>query len=345
MRPLLCLLMAIPLLSLTACREDFDLEAPYKPGTVVYGVLHTDDTAHYIRIQRMFVAGPGNPSTGAQSLDSNYEPDLDVMMKELDDKGQVVSTTKLVRTDLRTLGLEKYPGYFFNDQNYAYTFRKVLNVAYDYRLIIRHASGVIDSAQTSLVNPAGFYTELDNVLQLYKPDDTGYVRIHAYTANSPKDKGRADLCMGQLTIHYYDIDTRSRDKVKRSFTLTSVLVKEGVSRVSQHFLWQEPQEAFYGYLVSRISPADAYTERQMIGCDVSVVAAGPILERYIVTNQLQQTGITAGQALSAFSNIHSTGLATGVFGSCMQKDEQTPIGLRRDYLQKYPGLAERRIIP
>lgn len=45
MRPLLCLLMAIHLLYLTACRDDFDLEAPYKPGTVVYGVLHADDRA------------------------------------------------------------------------------------------------------------------------------------------------------------------------------------------------------------------------------------------------------------------------------------------------------------
>ena len=53
------------------CHNDLEILAPYKESVAVYGLLNQDDTAQYIRIQRVFL-GEGNAFTMAQNPDSAY---------------------------------------------------------------------------------------------------------------------------------------------------------------------------------------------------------------------------------------------------------------------------------
>jgi hypothetical protein len=67
-RILLLLLIAVPFLH-NACRNDIDLLADYEEKIVCFGILNPNDTAHYIRVSKVFL-GEGNALVFAQTQDS-----------------------------------------------------------------------------------------------------------------------------------------------------------------------------------------------------------------------------------------------------------------------------------
>jgi len=53
------------------CHNKLEILAPYKESVAVYGLLNQDDTANYVRVQRVFL-GEGNALLMAQNPDSVY---------------------------------------------------------------------------------------------------------------------------------------------------------------------------------------------------------------------------------------------------------------------------------
>src|SRR5256885_621227 len=109
----------LPFVFINSCKTDFDIIAPYKETTVVYGLLDPAANVQYIKINKAFL-GEGNALVMAQQRDStNYKPgSLDVKLQEIV-FGQVVKTLQLDTTT----AIAKDAGIFSNPYQVLYKTR------------------------------------------------------------------------------------------------------------------------------------------------------------------------------------------------------------------------------
>src|SRR5688572_4434426 len=142
------LLFIIPILMLfSSCEDDIDLTAPYKDIPVVYGLLDRNDTTHYIRIQKCYLADD-NAFLFAGVQDSNYYPSsLIVYILEFNSSGTQLDSIHLIQT------INEFPkdsGLFSSGNNILYKGTKVLNAANTYKLVIIKPNGDTTTASTQL---------------------------------------------------------------------------------------------------------------------------------------------------------------------------------------------------
>lgn len=141
-------ILAFPLLFITACSTDFEINADWKEITVVYGLLDQNDSIHYIKVSKAFL-GSGNALTFAQNPDSSsYGADIEVKIQELSN-GNVSNEFYL---DTVTV-FNKAEGTFYYPKQLVYYFKTDnLNQDKTYKLIIKNKkSGKIISSETQLV--------------------------------------------------------------------------------------------------------------------------------------------------------------------------------------------------
>ncbi|MDY0103292.1 MAG: hypothetical protein RBS07_10150 [Lentimicrobium sp.] len=148
---LLLLLISVSLFTFQSCETDFDVTAPYKDITVVYGMLSQNDTVHYLKINKAFI-GEGNALEYAQNADSSFYGDnLEVILKEISN-GNVLRTLSFDTTTV----YDKEPGIFYapNQVLYKSTFIIQGNAAdLEYDLEIRNKiTGELITANTPLVS-------------------------------------------------------------------------------------------------------------------------------------------------------------------------------------------------
>src|ERR1043165_7128243 len=157
------LLLLLPILSLFAsCSEDFQVGAPYKSITVVYGILDVNDSAHYIRIQKAYYDENTSALLLAKNPDSNLYPNLEVHLREVSDTTK--SATIIFDETLSSVDLNKEAaaytkdsaGTFFSAPNRAYKSTRVLNPDHAYRVVLTNpVTGEKDSAVTSIIPSSG----------------------------------------------------------------------------------------------------------------------------------------------------------------------------------------------
>lgn len=75
MKKLLIALPFIGLLFWSACKNDFDVAAPWKEIPVVYAMLSPDDTAHYVRVEKAFLDEERSAIEVSRIGDSLYYPE------------------------------------------------------------------------------------------------------------------------------------------------------------------------------------------------------------------------------------------------------------------------------
>ena len=164
----------VALFSFASCSTKFNVAAPYKNITVIYGMLDQSDTAHYIRIQKAFLDNNKNALTMAQNPDSNFYASLNVTIARINylTGGGVHDTIHLNRVDLDLEGYPKQPGVFFNSPNYAYKFTNTLDPNYTYRIYVtNYATGEVDSAEAPVI-----VDNDPNVFNVPDVDDSTYNR-------------------------------------------------------------------------------------------------------------------------------------------------------------------------
>lgn len=154
MKKLLAPLVLIStLLIQTSCSEKFNVTAPYKNITAIYGLLDVADSAQYIRVQKAFLDENKSAIDMSKVADSNFFRSIEVTMKEMTYKGVVLSTTTLDRVDLNLEGYVKDSGDFFTSPSYAYKYKKKLDPTKIYRLYVKNLeTGNVDSATTPVIN-------------------------------------------------------------------------------------------------------------------------------------------------------------------------------------------------
>ena len=137
-----------------SCETDFDVTAPYKDITVVYGLISQNDSVHYIKVNKAFI-GEGNALEYAQNEDSSsYGNNLEVILREYRN-GSALRTFNFDTTSV----YNKEPGIFYAPKQVLYKSAFVIPDAkgLEYRLEVRNKiSGKVTTAETSLIPSFNF---------------------------------------------------------------------------------------------------------------------------------------------------------------------------------------------
>ncbi len=309
---------------LLSCSEDFEVVAPYKPVTVVYGVLDAGDTTHYVRIQKAFA----DPNISALDLskvpDSSYFANLEVTLQELTTAGNPTgAVTVLNRVMLAGEGLTKEPGPFFTAPSYAYKFQRALTRGATYRMLIKNLDdGHTDTAQTAIAD----------LTNLSLPDLMPSAGIESQLQLTPTNidptqdpiyRWRVVQYPPSLTVKFMDATLRFRYKERNAQGVESE-VKTFEYRFSQPVrttgnTWQPNTPTvryndIYTAIGSAMGTAPAGTTR-LIDSTVDFVATFGSPDLYTFQqNQATLGGLAGDQIQYRYTNIRGANVL-GIFAS------------------------------
>jgi hypothetical protein len=147
-------LIGLTVFSFVSCHNKLEILAPYKESVVVYGLLNQGATAHYLRIQRVFL-GEGNALVMAQNQDSVYfKPgDLKVTLQRIKNGAQVpVDNTGSIMEIVLTEDYIQIQTGVFNPNQLLYKTKHTLYEDSQYKLIIHNnKSGKEFTSQCALI--------------------------------------------------------------------------------------------------------------------------------------------------------------------------------------------------
>lgn len=355
MRKLILALSLGSIIGMSSCSDDFEVAAPYKQITVVYGILNAGDTAHYIRIQKAFMDENKSAIQMAESPDSSFYTNLTVELVEYStDKSSVTNTVTLTKVDLNNEGYQKETSAtgtnFFTTPNYGY---KVLPAQISlsserwYRLrITNNESGTVDASQFfGIVNnnpadvPNAFFIREFN-RNPYSIDfaRTNSLSTYSLTINTPKNGVRME---GILRFHYVDKDPVTNVQTDKSFDYRFAT---SVQQAGQRFELEVPNNNIYAFVKDAMGPAPANILRYMDSCDVFVYAGSQELQNYYQVNIGQAGGLTGDNIQPTYTNFEGENVI-GVVGS---RADQARFGVpisdgTLDSLMNLPLMADLKI--
>jgi len=310
------LLGSLALLLFASCKEDFDVAAPYKDITVVYGMLNIADTAHYIRVQKAFLDETKSAIEMAQNPDSIYYPEgaLTVRFQEINAAGNITSDEEMSRVDLNAEGYPKEGGAFASSPNIGYKSKKTLNPANKYRVVIRNTvTGDVDSAETYIITNStepstGFYISQAFIptfrINFSKPNPKAAFSMTVHTpSNPPGYTGRSITAYfeGAMRIKYASVkggDTTTGQSILYQFGGTRPGTEAGGT-----FSLTTTHESILNFIANAI-PAAAPGEVRLLdsSADLMVWAAGPDYANYLQFASTQG-GLSADQIRPVYTNI------------------------------------------
>lgn len=306
---------------MTGCSTKFNIAAPYKNITVVYGLLDEGDTAHYIRIQKAFLSQTLSALNMEKVSDSSFYPasQLNVVMREIDpsNNGSIVNTINLTRVDLNQEGYQKDSGAFFTTPNYAYKFTNKLDPSHTYRLVITNtATGDVDSAETTII---------DESAQNFA---CGYLDITGYALSFYHYNG-AFAVTGKVPSTVAYIQGVLRVKWVEKNSLTNTVTKKyadwqfadlapasnGGGGNTNSFNLQTNTAQFYSFLQGAM-PQTQYVTRLMDSAELFLYTANSDFYTYMQVTQTLGTGLTGMDIEPTYTNLkcNSGNNVIGIYG-------------------------------
>lgn len=284
------------LLPLLACRQDFDLTAPYREIPVVYGLLDIQDSVHYLRIQRAFVDSSLSALTIATRPDSLYYPDiLDVTVTN-DCTGQ---TWLLERIAGASAGLPKEEGLFASGTHILYRFATHLEAGHRLRLhVLNRHTGLEATSSTGMVGPFSTIVPAPGYVVSWGGGQDEFVNL------AWKPAAHALVYEMVLTFHWYDVPRQGGDSIPMQASLTVVgNLVTGPPAPEINLTYPYPTMALYQQ-IGALLPEDTTLYRVARFVRWQITAGGSALGMLIGNQQVQQ-GITAGQSLTVYTNIEN----------------------------------------
>jgi hypothetical protein len=311
-----CLAVVAAVVLLSACSEKFDVAAPYKSITVVYGILDRRDTAHYVRIQKAFMDQDKSALVMATVPDSSFDNDLEVRVAKINMRNDFVeSYITLNRIDLNAEGYQKPSGTFFNTPNYAYKFKGDLDPNFYYRLLIKHRStGNVDSAETPIIDDLDadkfnipliddggpFEAMLSFANQ--NPNDYKTVVCRYTPAPSYRFQGSvtpAAVAQGVLRFNWVDSNGIDGTETKHHYDLNLGYVPVS----TDYFLYQLYNTALYSGMKSALGTAPPNVYRLIDRAEIKIYLGTPDFYTYITIQNLQSTGLTGSEIKPSYTNL------------------------------------------
>jgi hypothetical protein len=319
---LIAFLGAFLVVGMFSCSEDFEVAAPYKKITIVYGLLDMHDTAHYIRIQKAFLDEHKSVIEMAKVPDSNFYPEseLNVYIREIKN-GAILNNLTLKRVDMNLEGYPKDSGIFFKTPNYAYKFKmplSPLNSGIRYRLVISNVvSGVVDSAEISVVDSNAINSPTIFNKNSWDFSKTAPKGIKNSTVFAPLFiLPYSPIYMeGNVTFHWVDsnLSTAVQKDSAASFTFDS----RPVTLLNPELLADNIN--FYNFLRDAMGTPAPDVVRLMDSVEFTIYAAGSEFYDYILNNQIANGGLTSDQIKPTYTNI----LGPNVFGLFSSRAHRT----------------------
>lgn len=295
---LVSLLAGVSAVCLYSCSDDFKVAAPYKNITLVYGLLNMEDTAHYIKIQKAFLDENKNAIEMAKVPDSNYYPDLNVVIKEIV-SGNVVKTINLQRVDVNREGYQKDTGTFFTAPNYAYKFKEALNPNSKYRLVISNPdAGFTDSSEIQVLDASelkAYTVTINTQFNFSRTVPTGTARLDI-PLQVPSN---ARYIEGKIKFRWVDKDLNTGQQTDHDADF--IFAGEGISQTN--ITITNSNVSFYSFLKSSIPVAPDNIVRQMDSCDLHLAIGAQEMYDYIIVTNIQSGGLTADQLKPLYTNI------------------------------------------
>lgn len=293
-----------------SCSTDFDINAPEKDITVVFGLLSSNDTTHYVKITRAFI-GENDALVMAQDPAlSDYGDVLTVQVEEYSN-GTLSHTYGCVRT----LVTNKDEGVFYAPEQYVYAFDGILNPEATYRLnILVDETGKSISAETGLVH------SFPVIKPYYNPSNPQFSFVNSngqYSEGEIKWESAKNGRVYETTLrfNYREATQGSTDTVNKYIDWKLSSVKSAKLDGGEELYVSYNSESFYRYLEALI-PVD-YTKTRLIGkVDLIITVGGDDLNTYMELNKPSNSII---QERPAFTNV-SNGI--GIF-SCRYTKKQS----------------------
>jgi hypothetical protein len=306
-------LMAIVLLSLASCSEDFKIGAPYKNVTIVYGLLSQTDTAQYIKITRGYLDEQSNNFVSAKNADSLFYKDLTVVVENVNDNGTVINTYPCTKVELANEGYIKDTGTFATTPNYAYKFKAPLFGNYRLQILNNETSKKI-TADCKIVDIGSFSTPLTSSLpneQLRPLNFASAGGIAEFRWISPANSEIVDVI---LRVGYEEKTGSNPVRIYKTVDLPVAINIIGASGLKKSEFVS--RAGFIGLLSSAFGPSGTTDQlSRYIDTPSVIYSAGGLRMREYVDATRAQGGITADEIRPVYKGGFNGEDVYGLFDS------------------------------
>jgi hypothetical protein len=299
---------------ISACSNEVDVIGEWKEIPIVYGILRSQDTATYIRIEKAFLPPNTDALQVAQNPDSIYFAPGDIEVN-LYQNGTLFAT--LDRVDGALEGYPKDTGIFAQTPNILYKTRRPLINNGDYRLeIISRRTGLTYNSSTESI-------DITSVL-ITTPTASRAVRWsffddNAHVLNDVKfdwrEPSNADIYDLTIKINYAEFEVNASEGEIAGTRVYKTLSWRPVSNYIPDGIVERQinGESFYRFLAREL-PAVTGTQlrRCAVNMDVRLDMGGEDLALYIKAGNAN-SGVVGGLfPVKPYSNIEG---GYGVFSS------------------------------
>lgn len=319
------IILFIPGLFLLSCEEDFEIIAPYKNITVVYGLLDLGEDTSFIRINKAFL-GEGDVFEMVQIADSSvYKTGLQAVLEEWSGNSMV----KSVELDTVTLG-NKNDGIFYNPYQLLYYAPIILQPDKKYMLRLTVAGDTV-TGMTPVVNNFSFYKPGTSSIYLKKGNSTN---IEWGSAVNGK---RYEV---NFRFNYRELKYGSTDTIYRRMDWVQQVQKSKNTDGGETMSIVLSNDAFYSLLMDRVPYNDpaveaTVSERFTTNFEIIIGVGAEQLNTYmevnepsnsIVQDKPEYTNITNGIGL--FSSRYRKIVPKKVHENTVVEIQSLPVDLR-----------------
>lgn len=306
--------IAVLLITLfTGCKQDFDITADYKEVPVVYGLLNSQDTIHYIRIQKGYLID-GNALIAAGVSDSIYYPDvITVKLVPFNANGSSGGAAiTLTRVDGSAIGLPKdnTPGPFATTPNWLYSFNTgniPLDPNKNYKLEVTNTSNGYTFSNKKIEDK---YLTLVKEFQVNAPYKGG-IKINLQSEPSAYNvvwHGAENGGVYDLVVRFYYLEFKLSDNSLYRDTFIDIpFLKSFIppaSQTSDLYTLPFTSDLVLNYLANNVK-SDIEVIRQfniLKGMQFKFAAGGVELQKFM-ESKMAQGGLSSNEALPTYSNI------------------------------------------
>lgn len=283
-----------------ACDNEVDLTSEWKDIPVVYGLLSTENTDQFVRIEKAFLDPVTSALIIAQNSDSLYYDNLTVRLRDLTDN----TDYNLERVDGNQIGYVRAPGIFADDPNFLYRLDPNLNLIeknnYEIR-IDRGDNKPLVTAVTSIVED----------VEIIKPKvDNGISFVSGIITEFKWKTGEtAHFFELAMRIHYQEAIPGDPNVFVDKFI--DWQVEKGISPELDPVTGTEVfGDEFFSVIKAGIQ-GDPLIRRRIGSVDLIISAGGEELDKFLSV-ALANTGITGSQELPTYTNLSE---GVGIFSS------------------------------
>ncbi len=313
----------------SSCKNDLDVNGPWKETMIIYGLLNPADSIQYVKINKAFLNEGADVKTVAKIADSIFYDTLSVkLIREQDGK-----VFELKRDDK----LAKQPGYFADDRNTLYFTKTPMNAGESYRLeVVNPKTGYKAESRTELVGAPTLFSPVTTFSPGVNINPTRLISFNFLT-------GKNAAAYDVKVVFVYDeisvADTNIKTRKQATWNIITDL-RPSSTDGNERLRTTVPGLGFYQFVAGAVKPNPA-VKRRAIFINFEFYAGTRQLVDYISVNE-PSIGIIQKQA--EYTNITN---GYGIFsGRHVQRfnnvkpDDETRALLRTD-----PNTANLGFIP